>query len=208
MSCHIDELRPSDDNAITLEVAQEVTISQLFYGGTEPETRPPERQTSEPLVSMAYERLTSTEEVMDDEPMEEGGEGEGVIVRNRTQEDGEIIDIENESDSEPMESGVNNEKDLIEPPSISEGPPDSDNLPSIYHPVQPASAALLKTKTFSDVYTQCVRLNSCIQAAASRLQDSTLNRQRATERVRLLIQVIPRKPTFPLSMFPGVARMV
>ena len=60
-------------------------------------------------------------------------------------------------------------------------------------------AAPLGTRPFSDVHTQCVRLNSCIQAAASRLQDSSLNNQRAAERVRLLIQVIPRKPTFPLG---------
>ena len=180
MSCHIDELRPSGDNAITLEVAQGVTISQLFYGGTELE-----RQTSQVSSSAAFDRMTSAE----DEPMEEGGEGEGLGAEGRREEDEEkmeIIVIESESDDELMEGGGNDEiqeRDSIKPP----------------HDMQPASAALLGTKTFSDVHTQCVRLNSCVQAAASRLQDSTLSRQRATERVRLLIKVIPRKPTFPLG---------
>ena len=53
--------------------------------------------------------------------------------------------------------------------------------------------------TSSDVNKQCIRLNSCIQAAASRLQDSTRDKQRAAERVRLLIKVIPHDPIFPLG---------
>ena len=184
MSCHIDELRPSSDSAITLEVAQGVAISQLFYGGTELE-----RQTSQVSSSAAFDRMISAE----DEPMEEGGEGDGLGAEGRREEDGEkmeIIVIESESDDELVEGGGNDEiqeRDSIKPPPISP------------HDMQPASAALLGTKAFSDVHTQCVRLNSCIQAAASRLQDSTLSRQRATDRVRLLIQVIPRKPTFPLG---------
>ena len=187
MSCHIDELRPSGKNAITLEVAQGVTVRQLFYGGLEYTGL--ESQTSEVSSSMAFERLTSVEE----EAMEEGGEGEGISVVKSIQEDGEkmeVEDVENEVGDEPMESSENDDvhqKDSVQVPSIS-------------HEVQPASSALLGTKKFSDVYTQCVRLNSCIQAAASRLQDSTLNKQRATARVRKLIQVIPQKPTFPLGI--------
>ena len=56
------------------------------------------------------------------------------------------------------------------------------------------------------IYTQCTRLNGCIQAAASRLQDSTQNKKRAIKRVELLIDHIPEEPTFPLSEwlpFPG-----
>ena len=52
------------------------------------------------------------------------------------------------------------------------------------------------------MYTQCTRLNSCIQAAASRLQDSTKNKHRATKRVELLIQLIPQRPSFPLGEYP------
>ena len=38
------------------------------------------------------------------------------------------------------------------------------------------------------------QLHSCIQAAASRIQDSTENKERATERVKLLVDLIPRFP--------------
>ena len=40
-----------------------------------------------------------------------------------------------------------------------------------------------------------LHLHSCIQAAASRLQDSAKNKERATDRVKLLVDLIPRSPT-------------
>ena len=46
---------------------------------------------------------------------------------------------------------------------------------------------------------QCTRLKSCIQASASMLQASTHNKQRATKRVELLINLIPPKTQFPLG---------
>ena len=52
----------------------------------------------------------------------------------------------------------------------------------------------------ADIYKQCVRLNSCIQAAASQLHDSTWNKHRAAKRVELLIKAIPHDPKFPLGM--------
>ena len=44
------------------------------------------------------------------------------------------------------------------------------------------------------------RLHGCIQQAASRLHDSAKNKARATERVAILVTLIPRTPFFP----PGV----
>ena len=52
---------------------------------------------------------------------------------------------------------------------------------------QPQPTALKKSGYFD-------QLHSCIQAAASRLQDSTKNKERATERVKLLVDLIPRSP--------------
>ena len=49
------------------------------------------------------------------------------------------------------------------------------------------------------IESQYTHLHSCIQAAVSRLQDSTLDKQRGLERVQLLVQVIPKKPTIPLG---------
>ena len=48
--------------------------------------------------------------------------------------------------------------------------------------------------------TQFRRLHGCIQSAASRLQDSSTNKARATKRVAILVSLIPRNPSFPLGM--------
>lgn len=54
-------------------------------------------------------------------------------------------------------------------------------------------------KQIPTIHSQCSRLHSCIQAAASRLQDSFQNKQRATKRVEVLTHCIPPNPTFPLG---------
>ena len=56
----------------------------------------------------------------------------------------------------------------------------------------------------SEVKHQCRKLYNCIQAAASRVHDSEENRERATERIGVLLQLIPKRPLpsdFPLSEF-------
>ena len=44
-----------------------------------------------------------------------------------------------------------------------------------------------------------LRLHGCIQAAASRLQDSAKNKERATDRVKLLVDLIPSSPALNLG---------
>ena len=44
-----------------------------------------------------------------------------------------------------------------------------------------------------------LRLYGCIQAAASRLQDSDKNKERAIDRVKLLVELIPRSPAVNLG---------
>lgn len=46
----------------------------------------------------------------------------------------------------------------------------------------------------------CVRLNHCIQAATCQLQDSMQDIHRPAERIKLLVDVIPHDPKFPLGM--------
>ena len=43
------------------------------------------------------------------------------------------------------------------------------------------------------------RLLDCIQPAATRVQDSAKNKERATKRVGILVNLIPRDPSFPLG---------
>ena len=200
VSCHIDQLRPSDKNAITLEVAQGVSVSQVFYGGLE--CAGPERQTSEissNMEDLAFERLSSVEEGLEEAIFE--GIRENIPLMEQFGQEEErlkIVDIEGETDSDESNSsaGVANLEamessgsDKVHEDESFSSPP---KLPSL-------SSASIGTKAFSEVHTQCVRLNSCIQAAVSRLQDTTLNKQRAAERVRFLIQVVPSNPIFPLG---------
>ena len=48
--------------------------------------------------------------------------------------------------------------------------------------------------------SQFKRLHGCIQQAASRLYDSGRNKERATKRVSILVNLIPRNPSFPPGM--------
>ena len=57
---------------------------------------------------------------------------------------------------------------------------------------QPQPKSLKKSGYF-------LRLHGCIQAAASRLQDSAKNKERATDRVKLLVDLIPRSPAVNLG---------
>ena len=61
---------------------------------------------------------------------------------------------------------------------------------------QPHVQPKLKSLKKSGYY---LRLHGCIQAAASRLQDSAKNKERATDRVKLLVNLIPRSPAINLG---------
>ena len=201
ISCHIDELRPSEKGAITLEGAQGVPISRLFYGGLEEdETQLPEleRQTSDfsrNIDGIVFERMRSAEgeEEVDDIRVVEG--------------DIKVMDIVKKEGTENSRSSKESStSSQIEETKESEGPQsDKDDIIERKRPVSPSlplsdSVSVPRwTRTFSEIYTQCVRLNSCIQAAASRLQNYTQNKERAAERVKLLIELIPHKPVFPLG---------
>ena len=63
--------------------------------------------------------------------------------------------------------------------------------PSDQQLAQPHFQPKPKTLKKSGYY---LRLHGCIQAAASRLQDSAKNKERATDRVKLLVELIPRSP--------------
>ena len=50
------------------------------------------------------------------------------------------------------------------------------------------------------LHTQFRRLYGCIEPAASRLQDSSMYKERATRRVAILVSLIPRNPSLPLGV--------
>ena len=247
ISCHIDELRPSEKGAITLEGAQGVAVSQLFYGGIElaerqmPEYERQESDFTRNVEGMVFERMRSaeneeqeeeeekddkeetkvehveregeegSEEGEDEEEIQEGeeeeiqeGEEEEEIQEGEEKDKMLVMDIEDEESalSTSDSTGTSEEIMRTEQSVGSMRSPSPDSHTALKQ--ESVNAVFQQTKTCSDIsdmYTQCVRLNSCIQAAASRLQDSVVNKQRAAERVRLLIDVIPRNPVFPLGKY-------
>ena len=227
ISCHIDDLRPSEKGAITLEGAQGVAPSQLFYGGIQlverqmPEYKRQESDFTRNVEGLVFERMRSAEdeeqeveEEKDDkeetkvEHVErEGEEGCEEEEKEEEMQEGEerdnmlVMDIEDEESALSRSDSTGTSEETI-PSEQSVGSmrsPSPDSHTALKE--ESVNAVFQQTKTCPDMYTQCVRLNSCIQAAASRLQDSVVNKQRAAERVRLLIDVIPRNPDFPLGKF-------
>ena len=212
ISCHIDQLRPSGENDITLEVAQRMSVSQIFYGGLEDVQF--NRQTSElpsNMEEMAFERFSSVEERVQ-EAMEEGETEEmrGMDEGSRKEERGdiEIMDIESVSSESHHSQGESAREGSAEEPMDSSGSSlhinDSSQTPPVTDDKQQAlvaSSLAHERKIFSDNPGQYVRLNSCIQAAASGLQNSAQNSQRAAERVKLLVRLIPPQSIFPLGIY-------
>ena len=323
VSCHIDELRPGEKGAITLEGAQGVAVSELFYGGLERKPLQYERQESDftrNAEGMVFEHMISTEneenweqeeeeheevekettykekieemmeidieggeedeevvdkqEIEEEENMEEAAEtGSEENGKGETKETGSEVsseeeqektgsEVSNEEEQEKTGSEVSNEEEQEKTGSEENEKTEEDearsekiseeeerenseveqdmketedreksgdmqvedieddlsssystqtsekqmddkekvrNSPNDVEITASVNTMSQRMKTYSDMYKQCVRLNSCIQAAASRLQDS--NKQRATERVHLLINIIPRKPVFPLGTY-------
>ena len=72
----------------------------------------------------------------------------------------------------------------------------SASISSVFRGNAFSTAEGQEEKDVCSMTSQCTRLNSCIQAAASRLQDS---KQRATKRVKFLTDHIPSSPSFPLG---------
>ena len=58
------------------------------------------------------------------------------------------------------------------------------------------------TEPFRAHHNQCYRLYNCIQAAVARMVENDDTRKEwAAHRVRLLLDLIPQNPTYPLSKY-------
>ena len=55
-------------------------------------------------------------------------------------------------------------------------------------------------KAIKDDHSQCYRLYSCIQAAVAKLVETDeTKRQSAAQRAKILLELIPQNPSFPLG---------
>ena len=177
ISVHIDDLRPSSDSTIMPYEVMGATISHLFMGAIPPGDRGTPMDHGG-AANDEMERDSDTE--MDSEPSRrsaKGGDGSNYMA---------VLDIEGEGESMDEDEMPLSEELMSEgsEPEDSEGEKmEEGTAVSVKEPHPPP---------------QFQRLHGCIQAAASRLQD--YNRKRATQRVEILVNLIPKDVIqFPLG---------
>ena len=140
------------------------------------------------------EEKEEEEEEGEREEEKEGEEEEEMVgvseSRERTEQD-QMVQSKQDSEMEEQEEAMEE--------AMEEGEEDDVEREG---PIRPTRGGEREEEVARQMYTQCTRLNSCIQAAASKLQDSTQNKHRATKRVELLIDHVPQMPSFPLGEWP------
>ena len=204
ISTHIDDLRPARDSTIILHEAMNVSISQLFYGTMSADEGG--RVGEEKISTFADKVFQQNEsEIMQVEAIQE----------SMAQDEVTLFKEERNSQSPLLEHpqmGTSAEGELLnEAPEAQEPQKFTSDAAEI-----PMQQILPPLPTWDDFegysdphtppplegnhYTQFRRLHGCIQPAAARLQDSAKNQERATKRVAILVNLIPRNPSFP----PGV----
>ena len=179
ISVHIDDLRPTSDSTIMPYEAMDSTISQLFLGSVTPSDQFCSLMDQGGAADMDNEE---SDVEMDSKPSKPLARPHQLTTDNNEGEsmDEDELPLGDERMSEGSDVQCSEEEIMEEEHPASTGIV-SDELP---HPV-----TLLPP--------QCRRLHGCIQAAASKLQDD--NKRRATERVEILVNLIPKDITISLG---------
>ena len=207
ISSHIDDLRPARDSTITLHEAMNVSISQLFFGkmSADKDGRVGEEKTS--TFTEVFQQNES--EDMQVETIQESIKQDEVSKEERNFQSPLPPPL-----LEHPQIGTSAEGELLNKAPETQEPlkctPDAGEMP--IQQILPLVSTWDNFEGYSDLhtppsvegshYTQFRRLHGCIQPAAARLQDSGKNQERATRRVAILVNLIPRNPTFP----PGIYR--
>ena len=182
ISVHIDDLRPTSDSTIMPYEAMDTPISQLFLGSIIPDN-----QFGTPMnqEDAANEEEGKSDIEMDSKPSRQP-------VRNRENRDQlSVLDIEDEGESMDEDEIPPNEEKMSE----GSGPEDSERGESM----EEETAGAEQPQPMTLPPPQCQRLHGCIQAAASKLQDD--NKRRATQRVEILVNLVPRDIQLPLGKY-------
>ena len=199
ISVHIDDLRPTSDGTIIPYEAMDTAISQLFLGSIVPEdqfgapmdqgetaTNLDDEEGDVEMDSRLHRPSTREGNAHSEQmpPLEGGDEGESM-------DEDAVPHNEEEENSDKMSTGSAGREDSEEETMEGEGPM--------------AAAGMLGTGDEQPTLPppQCRRLHGCIQAAASKLQDD--NKRRATQRVEILVNLIPKDIPLPLGKLLVVA---
>lgn len=191
ISAHIDEIRPTSEGNITLDIAQGVSISKMFYGPFDDETLV---QDHEFTVSISPEY-----EVPEGQSFSSGPHSQVMAIAGPTSEVLPSVPSPTKSSiADPTaqvlsSSGPTKQVISVASPTgqmlPAETPNEQINLTPQY----------IHRKFVPTVFTQCRRLHICIQAAASNLIQFTPNKRWATKRIDILTRLIPDEPEFPLG---------
>jgi len=194
ISTHIDVLRTS---MIALHKTMGVPISHLFFGkvaanrGREEEERGLE-------MSTFTDRLKESDEakVM----QAEGSPSSFEVGFSQEELRPKPPQLEQVKMDTSVEGGISHKEAKADAPEFTA---ESDmQMPGRQTLLEVPSGVEFENQPPEDNYlhTQFRRLHGCIQPAASKLQDSSTNKERTTKRVAILVSLIPRNPSFSLGM--------
>ena len=179
ISTHIDDLRPAEGTLPTLNEALGATISELFLG--QPNHTEAQEDMEVSTVGGGEEMPLPKDQWMAPHESREDEEPEAMDTEQPTTQfiPGVL------KDEMPPSSDHEDEEVSSEPEAMAiEGPTEQVPL----EVSSPKAASIGRGGYYR-------RLHGCIHAAASKLQDSEKNKKRATKRVEILVELIPREPT-------------
>lgn len=187
ISAHIDEIRPTSEGNISLDIAQGVSISKMFYGPFDDETLV---QDSESTVYISPEY-----KVPPGQPFSSGPQSQVIDEVLTPSEHSPTKSPVAGPTTQVLSSSPGPTKQVISmaSPTVQMLPTETPNeqiIPTPQHVHQ---------KFVPTMFTQCRRLHICIQAAASNLIQFTPNKKWATKRIDILTRLIPDEPQFPLG---------
>lgn len=195
ISAHIDEIRPTSEGNVSLDIVQGVPISKMFYGPFDDQT----------LVQELESVPTK-----DDNPQEQsfgsGPQSQVIsLITSPTDEKPHSVSVSTNSPvAGPIAQVLSKSAGPTEQVMSVVGPtvqllPSENPTEQILSPKTTLPSQLTHQKFVPTMYTQCRRLHICIQAAASNLIQFTANKRWATKRIDILTRLIPDEPKFPLG---------
>ena len=184
VSVHIDDLRPTSDSTIMPYEAMETAISELFIGTIAPTER----------VGSPMEQGDIIDDDEGDIEMDRpkplavhAGDTEGSQIAPWPVDEEERMD----EDDVPLD-------DVVMSEFSGDGHFEGEGELMEEYPTTASLGGDTRPPT-QILPPQCQRLHGCIQAAASKLQDD--NKRRATQRVEILVNLVPKETPLPFGKF-------
>ena len=221
ISAHIDEIRPTSEGNITLDIAHGVSISKLFYGPLADETLTEFIETKQivqpkmeiasgaptkQVISLASQGPSTqvfpplagpSEQVLS----QTVGPGKQLlppvsgpthqVVSTALGPTHQVVSMASGPTHQVVSMASGPTHQVV---SMASGP-----YTQVISSVPQATLKISRKIVVPAMYTQCRRLHICIQAAASRLIQFTPNKRWATKRIELLTKLIPGHPQFPIG---------